>query len=138
MLSYLFSCFEAIPSLPMPLFRLLPVYSCVQSGHIPKSPAKYTTPQLWTLITFFWLACFAIYFKKSLRYISRSFSENLLLFCALSKKLKIWIFFRTPSTYSRYYVLRGTSTCKKRNRCTYNNSLQFFTITYMVGKPLQK
>ncbi len=90
MLSYLFSCCEAIPTLPVPLFRLLPDYSCVQSVHIPKSPAKNTASQLWTLITFFWLGSFAPYFTKSLKYISISFSEKLLLFCALSKKLKNW------------------------------------------------
>ncbi len=55
MLSYLFSCWEAITTLPVPLFRLLPVYSGVQSVHIPESPAEIQYHRFWTLITFFWL-----------------------------------------------------------------------------------
>ncbi len=50
---------------------------------------------------FFWIGSFAPYFRKSLRYHNFiiyqyqyiSFSESLVLFCALSKKLKIFVFF---------------------------------------------
>ena len=85
MLSYLFSCCEAIPTLPVPLFRLLPVYSCVQSVHIPKSTAKNTTPQLWTLITFFGWVVWRHIFGKVL-YIYQYHSPKNCSFFAHSQK----------------------------------------------------
>ena len=87
MLSYLFSCCKAIPTLPVPLFTLLPVFSCVQSVHIPESPAKIQYQRFWTLITFFWLEIFQPNFGKSLRYMQISFSESLLRNCTATKKL---------------------------------------------------
>ncbi len=86
MLSYLFSCCEAIPTLPVPLFILLPVYSCVLSVHIPKSPAEIQSHRFWTLIIFFWLENFQPNFGKSLRYMYISFCESLLRNCTATKK----------------------------------------------------
>ncbi len=65
MLSYLFSCCEAIPTLPVPLFRLLPVYSCVQSVHILESPAEIQSHR------FFLAGNFStIFWKKSWIYVN--------------------------------------------------------------------
>ncbi len=52
MLYYLFSCCGSIATLPEPQFLLLPTVTCVQSHHVPKSPAEMQKSQLWTLITF--------------------------------------------------------------------------------------
>ncbi len=55
MLYYPISCCGSIATLPEPHFLLLPTVTCVQSDHVPKSPAEISKTQLWTLITFFWL-----------------------------------------------------------------------------------
>jgi hypothetical protein len=93
MLSYPKSCCGSIATLSGVQFLLLPVHSCVQTIHVPDSPAEFQSHRLWTLITFFWLGSFAPYFRKSLKYTSISFSESLLLFCAFSKKTKNFHFF---------------------------------------------
>ncbi len=71
MLSYLFLCCDSIATLPVLLFRLFPVFSCVQSVHIPESPAEILSlsHRFWTLITFFWLDFFQPYFGESRIYI---------------------------------------------------------------------
>ena len=91
--SYPISGCKSIPSLPMPQFLLLPVYSCVQSLHIPESPAEIQSHRFWTLITFFWLEIFQPNFGKSLRYMYISFCESLLRNCAATKKS---IFYEHP------------------------------------------
>jgi hypothetical protein len=53
MLYYPISCCGSIATLPEPHFLLLPTVTCVQSDHVPKSPAEMTKTQLWTLIFFF-------------------------------------------------------------------------------------
>ncbi len=53
MLYYPFSCCGSIATLHEPQFLLLPTVTCVQSHHVPKSPAEMQNSQLWTLITFF-------------------------------------------------------------------------------------
>ncbi len=74
------------PPPPVPSFLLLPVYLCVQCLHVPESPAKFQSHQLWAPITFFWLGSFASFFGKVLksRYNILT-SRSLLLFCALEK-----------------------------------------------------
>ena len=86
MLYYPFSCCGSIATLPEPQFLLLPTVTCVQSHHVPKSPAEMQTPQLWTLIIFFWLGFVTPYFTTSLVYIYRSFIQSSLWYCAAKKK----------------------------------------------------
>jgi hypothetical protein len=90
MLYYLFSCCGSIATLPEPQFLLLPTVTCVQSYHVPKSPAEMQKSQLWTLITFFWLCFVTPYFTTNLVYIYiyiyRSFIQSLLRYCAAKKK----------------------------------------------------
>ena len=110
MLSYLFSCYEAIPTLPVPLFLLLPVYSCVQSLHIPESPAEIQSHRFWTLITFFWLEIFQPNFGKSLRYMYISFCESLLRNCTATKKS---FFYEHPlvSGFGQFALMAAKNTC---------------------------
>jgi hypothetical protein len=68
MLSYVFSCYNAIATLAVPKFILLPVFLSFQSVHVPDLPAVMQSSQLWTPTTFFWLNSFQPYFGESLRY----------------------------------------------------------------------
>jgi hypothetical protein len=59
---YPFSCCGSIATLLEPQFLFLPTVTCVQSDHVPKSPAEMQKSQLWSLITFFWLSGVTPYF----------------------------------------------------------------------------
>ncbi len=66
---YPISCCGSIATLPEPQFLLLATVTCVQSDHVPKSPAEMPKSQLWTLITVFWLGFVTPYFTTNLVYI---------------------------------------------------------------------
>ncbi len=95
MLIYLNSCSDPIPSPPVPSYLLLPVYLYAQCLHVPVSPAKFISPQPWTLDThnFFWLSNFAPYFGKVLKYRYILTSRSLLFFCAVENNQ---IFYEQP------------------------------------------
>jgi hypothetical protein len=103
MLYYPISWCGSIASLPEPQFLLLPTVTCVQSDHVPKSPAEMLKTQLWTLITFFWLGSFIPNLTKILIFIYNmyiSVCRSLLPFWAVKKKID---FLRIPSTIKCYY-----------------------------------
>jgi hypothetical protein len=86
MLYYLVSCCGSTATLPEPQLLLLPTVTCVQSHHVPKSPAEMQKSQLWTFITFFWLGFVTPYFTTNLVYMYRSFIQSLFRYCAAKKK----------------------------------------------------
>jgi hypothetical protein len=97
MLSYIFLCCDYIATIFVPQFFLLPTITCIQTYHVPKSPAEMQKSQLWTLIliTFFWLGSFIPNLTKILIYIYvyiYQFAEV----CSFSEQLKKIRFLKNP------------------------------------------
>ena len=97
------TCFcVAIATLLVPQFLLLPTIICIQTCHVPKSPAaaEMQKSQLWTRITFFWLHIFIPNLTKILIYVYISLPK----FAPFLSNLKKSDSLRIPSnnTYFRF------------------------------------
>ena len=104
MLSYIFLCCDYIATLLVPQFLLLPTITCVQTYHVPKSPAEMQKSRLWTRITFFWLRFFIPNLTKILIYMYITPCRSLLLFWEVWKNSNL---LRIPSSVE----------CLKNNTC---------------------